>query len=872
MMLDSFGSAFSDAPAKLGKSPVLIFDSPTIASETAQCASKKPVAQDSPLLLSAFFTDSNTGTAMGKNGTILRTIDGSATWTVQSSGTRITLTDVTFSNANAGTAMGENGTILRTTNGGATWTISTCEMAKTLRAYQGNPIELWVSRYNGPANGSDDAVGVAVSPDGSRVFVTGVSGGIGTADDWATVAYDTTTGKQLWVTRLNGPANGDDAPQAAPVVSPDGSRIYVTGSMGVGGINVAMRTVAYDAADGSEIWAASYQGPASMSDSPTALALSPDGSKLFVTGWSEYPSPVFSKYVTIAYDASDGSRLWVSEYHGPGTGDEAYAVAISPSGSRLFVTGGSIGVGTHVDFGTVAYNSDDGSELWVARYNGPGNYQDTGRALGVNADGSRVFVTGESASGATENSFDYATVAYDANDGSQVWVSRYNGPVNDIDLAKKLAVAGNRVFVTGSSTGLAQPLRDFATVAYSTTDGSELWVARYQGADTQSFWDSTPRALGVNADGSRVFVTGPSPGIGTDLDYVTVAYGSSDGEGQWIARYDDPAHAADTASGLAVYGSDVYVTGSIGGTTQNDYGTVAYHVSDSTPTPTPTSTATVTPSLTPNPTPTPTPSSSPTQALNISTRLRVETGENVMIGGFIVTGNAAKNIAVRGIGPSLAAFGISDVLADPILALRDGSGALLFQNDNWQDDPAQAAQLTALGLALQNPTESGIVATLQSGASYTAILAGKNGGTGVGLVEIYDTNQATDSQLANISTRGFVQTGTNVMIGGFILGGGNNTEVVVRGIGPSLAQVGLSNVLADPTLELRNSNGALLISNDNWQDDPTSAAQLTAHGLAPQNSLESGIFSSLPPGAFTAILAGKDGGTGIGLVEIYNVH
>jgi hypothetical protein len=299
-------------------------------------------------------------------------------------------------------------------------------------------------------------------------------------------------------------------------------------------------------------------------------------------------------------------------------------------------------------------------------------------------------------------------------------------------------------------------------------------------------------------------------------------------------------------------------------------------VTPSTPTPTPTvtpATPTPTPTLTPaTPTPTASPSPSAAQALNISTRLRVETGNNVLIGGFIITGNAPKNVAVRGIGPSLAALGVSDALADPTLELRAANGTLLVQNDNWQDDAASAAQLTALGLALQNPNESGLVATLNPGASYTAILAGKNGGTGVGLVEVYDTNQAADSQLANISTRGFVQTGSNVMIGGFILGGGNNTQVALRGIGPSLSQFGLSPVLADPTLELHDGNGALLISNDDWQTDPASAAQLSAHGLALQDSKESGIFASLPPGAFTAILAGKNGGTGIGLVEIYNVH
>jgi hypothetical protein len=295
--------------------------------------------------------------------------------------------------------------------------------------------------------------------------------------------------------------------------------------------------------------------------------------------------------------------------------------------------------------------------------------------------------------------------------------------------------------------------------------------------------------------------------------------------------------------------------------------------SSPTPTATATSTATIAPTPTPTGTPTPTPSSTPVQALNISTRLRVETGDRVMIGGFIVTGSAAKSVTLRGIGPSLAGSGISSVLADPVLELRDGSGALVFQNDNWQDDPAQAAQLIALGLAPSDPRESGIVVTLQPGASYTAILAGKSGGTGVGLAEIYDTNQAANSRLANISTRGFVLIGDNVMIGGFILGGSSgSTAVVVRGIGPSLSQSGLSNVLADPTLELRDSNGMLLIANDNWQDDPVSAAQLITHGLAPQNPLESGIFASLPPGAFTVILAGKNSGTGIGLVEIYNVQ
>jgi uncharacterized repeat protein (TIGR01451 family) len=282
--------------------------------------------------------------------------------------------------------------------------------------------------------------------------------------------------------------------------------------------------------------------------------------------------------------------------------------------------------------------------------------------------------------------------------------------------------------------------------------------------------------------------------------------------------------------------------------------------------------ATASTTVAPTGTPTPTPTSTPTQALNLATRMRVQAGDNVGIGGFIISGNAPKTVAVRGVGPSLAAFGISDFLADPTLELRNSSGLLLKPNDNWQDDPADAAQLTAHGLALQDLKESGIVATLPPGASYTAILAGKNQTAGVGLIEIYDIDQTAGSELANISTRGFVLTGNNVMIGGFILGGDNNTRIVVRGIGPSLAQFGLNPVLTDPTLELHDSNGATLISNNDWQDDSASAAQLISFGLAPQNLKESAIATSLPPGAFTGILAGNNGGTGIGLIEIYNVH
>jgi hypothetical protein len=248
----------------------------------------------------------------------------------------------------------------------------------------------------------------------------------------------------------------------------------------------------------------------------------------------------------------------------------------------------------------------------------------------------------------------------------------------------------------------------------------------------------------------------------------------------------------------------------------------------------------------------------------------VETGDKLMIGGFIITGNTPKKVVIRGLGPSLAGFGITDFLADPTLELRSSSGALLQQNDNWKD--SQQAEIQATGLQPSDNRESAMVTTLVPG-SYTALLTGKGGTTGVGTVEVYDANLGADSQLANLSTRGFVQTGNNVMIAGFTLGKGTNpTDIAIRGVGPSLSSAGLNNVLADPTLELRDSNGALLISNDDWQSDPVSAGKLTAHGLGLSNSKESGIYTTMTPGQYTAIMAGKSSGTGIGLIEIYHVQ
>ncbi|MBA3607518.1 MAG: hypothetical protein H0W43_03250 [Chthoniobacterales bacterium] len=267
------------------------------------------------------------------------------------------------------------------------------------------------------------------------------------------------------------------------------------------------------------------------------------------------------------------------------------------------------------------------------------------------------------------------------------------------------------------------------------------------------------------------------------------------------------------------------------------------------------------------PTPTPSPTPTPAKPLNISTRMEVRTDDQVLIGGFIITGNEAKNVVLRAIGPSLGAFGIANPLANPVLELHGSDGALITLNDDWKDD--QQSEIEASGFQPNDDFESAILATLDPG-SYTAIVTGKDGGTGVGLVEGYDLDAAADAQLANISTRGFVETGSNVMIGGFILGGeAGEANVLIRAIGPSLTQFGVADALADPTLALHDGNGALLSSNDNWKESQQS--EIEATGLAPGDDLESAVLATLPPGAYTAIVAGKNGLTGVGLVEVYRL-
>jgi PQQ-like domain len=387
---------------------------------------------------------------------------------------------------------------------------------------------LWQARYNGPANDGDDANALGVSPDGSRVFVTGTSFGTTTSSDYATVAYDASTGAELWVRRYNGPGNGPDGANAIGV-SPDGSRVFVTGASAgkerpQGGPPYDDATVAYDASTGTRLWVARYDGPASGQDWGNALGLSPDGAAVFVTGLSQ-GSTSSDDYATLAYRASDGVRLWAKRFNGRANGpDDAFGLGVSPNGSAVLVTGTSLGSTSLLDYATVAYDASTGHQLWVARYGGSGHDVDRGLRVRVSPDGSAVFVTGYSKGSTT--SYDYATVAYRAANGRELWERRYDGPGNADDFATGLALSpdGSTVFVTGgsfSSTGWNSS--DYATVAYDGATGRQVWVKRYSGRGNH--YDS-PSAVVASPVGTTVFVTGQSD-TGSLSDYATVAYGGS---------------------------------------------------------------------------------------------------------------------------------------------------------------------------------------------------------------------------------------------------------------------------------------------------------------------------------------------------------
>jgi uncharacterized delta-60 repeat protein len=427
--------------------------------------------------------------------------------------------------------------------------------------YNASGVQQWVVRYNGPGTSSAGATALTVDGAGN-VYVTGISLASGTFldYDYTTIKYNA-AGEQQWVARYNGPGNSLDIANALMV---DGvGNVYVTGTSYDSETSFDYAILKYNAA-GEQQWVARYNGPENDFDEATALAVDGAGN-VFVTGTSYGSGTLFeSDYATIKYNAS-GELQWVARYNGPGNdSDRANALAVDGDGN-VFVTGYSYGSGTSYDYATIKYNTA-GERQWVARYNGPENYSDSGIALAVDGAGN-VYVTGGSANSGIflDFDYDYATIKYNAA-GEQQWVARYNGSGNDFDVAHALAVDGaGNVYVTGESDGSGTS-DDCATIKYNAA-GEQQWVARGN-ADRAN-------ALAVDGDGN-VYMIGEIFGSGTSKDYVTIKYNAA-GVQQWGARYNGPGNDDDGASALAVDGAgNVFVTGTSSGAGWSIYTTIKY--------------------------------------------------------------------------------------------------------------------------------------------------------------------------------------------------------------------------------------------------------------------------------------------------------
>jgi hypothetical protein len=422
---------------------------------------------------------------------------------------------------------------------------------------------LWVSFYTGPGAGSDTASSVAVARSGSAVFVTGYSLRASSGNaifDYATVAYDAATGARLWARRYTGA--GDAGGSAVAVaVDPSGRRVFVTGQSPGSGSGDDYVTIAYDAATGSQLWLSRYNGPANGSDDPSALAVSPDGSRVFVTGESQGTSATRGDYATVAYDAATGAQLWASRYNGPASlGDDARSLAVAPHGGTVYLTGTSTGVGTRSDYATVAYNAATGVQRWVSRYNGPRRKYDFAISVAVGPGGHAVYVTGTSGGA-------FATVAYDAATGAPQWVRRFTGGASNNDRAFSLAVSpsGGMVYVTGFALNRNSGDMDIATVAYRTATGALLW-----GKLTSLKADASGDDVAVGPGGHTVYVTGTT----FTATATTVAYNAATGSLRWVRSYPGFGNAL----AISQVTGTVFVAGSHDRPASGeDFITIAYH-------------------------------------------------------------------------------------------------------------------------------------------------------------------------------------------------------------------------------------------------------------------------------------------------------
>jgi DNA-binding beta-propeller fold protein YncE len=404
--------------------------------------------------------------------------------------------------------------------------------------------QLWASRLSGPRNVLDRPSSLAVSPDGKNVFVATTNQAAASGDDYATVAYNTATGARLWIQRYNGPANHSDVPTAV-AVSPTGTTLFVTGlsETSTGGADYA--TIAYNTTTGAQLWVTRYHGPGRSDDEAKSVAVSPAGTTVFVTGSTTKGA------VTAAYNAATGAQLWVKS----DPGHVASSVAVGPDGKDVFITGNA----------TVAYRATTGAELWAKSYRG--RYASS---IALSPDGANVFVTGVKYLTGAQS--DYITIGYRAG-GTRLWTQRYSDPAHyNAAAAVGVSPNGATVFVTGQR-GDARGDSGFATIAYRAATGAPLWTQRYN----QPVHANAAMALAVSPASGTVYVTGGSE-TPDHTDVATVAYGAADGARLWVHGYDGPAHGNDYATSVAVSpnGTKVFTTGPSWGGKGYDNLTIAY--------------------------------------------------------------------------------------------------------------------------------------------------------------------------------------------------------------------------------------------------------------------------------------------------------
>ncbi len=409
--------------------------------------------------------------------------------------------------------------------------------------YNSNGEQEWVQRYNGTANGIDEAIGLKIDNLGN-IYVTGSSDGIGSAIDYVTIKYNS-NGVEQWAQRFNGIGNGDD--QATAIVLDNQDNVYITGESEGASTGIDYATIKYNAT-GIQQWVAQYDGTGESDDYATAVAVNNQGN-VYVTGESDDPD-ADADYATVKYNSA-GVHQWTRRYDGTGNDDDhAYSISVDTAGN-VYVTGESFGLDSYYDYATIKY-STTGVLQWVQRYNGTGNGNDLAYSVLLDSQGN-VYVTGESYS--SSSGIDFASVKYNSA-GVQLWVVRYNGPGNNSDYPSSLVIdSSENIYVTGQSEGVNTNY-DFLTIKYN-ANGIEQWVQRYNGLGNSL---DEINALKVDEAGNS-YITGTSSGSGTKNDYITVKY-SGTGVQQWAQRYNGTGNSDDAAYAVAVDNNgNVYVTG-----------------------------------------------------------------------------------------------------------------------------------------------------------------------------------------------------------------------------------------------------------------------------------------------------------------------